>query len=937
MSLRANAHKATIKELEQSLERCRKVMETELLFKICDQSTAIEKQQSQAFSQLERDVQDLIRNLASGQTKIENLVAEQTQKTRKVLSTNIAAHFKASEAKAITDAQRERLLKSLKPAEIRMRYNDVMSPSDASFERVFASYERVCRKDSDHKDWRKIKRGFLIGIQEETENDVEDSNDSNNTDEHDESDESEDSDDSDDCDYVDVGNIDCIWESFGAWLQSDDPLFWIQGKPGSGKSTLMKFIIENDNTACLLESWNSEMRILSYFFWKIGQQSQNSIKGLLCCLLHDLLDGDYEMLDKVLEHFSFSRSKDFYQEWSSEEAEKVLYFLLQSQTCPTCIFIDGLDEISDKDGFQVLIRVLWRIWEMPMVKICVSSRLETGLVKRLEGKKAQKLQRPMEFSFGFFLATHSIITGIENGDDEESLMKRLDELPDELEALYEAMWSKLNANNRIYRETAAMYFHCMIADGWSFRGTDAYERSRMYRETPTLAQLSMVVKFKDDQMFPPRVNNKSLHELKQLCDATESDLSTRCAGLLQISEKSVFDTSHRKDAFTSEIYPFTRSVQFIHRTAHDFLVDTKPEQDILNYYSGMNRMVDLQLKMFKSELYLSAVYHTIGVTAMPDDAIEHCVELQKQGVNDKAMLPVLQVIQNLWDQDLCLSWMLQSGSSQAPTVALRDICIEWNSAEMASPPTQMIQRLIASDADPHAVGLTSPSLRPPFDDDACFTHEISAYELLLRGALNRFSRGDYDVLPTILKVIDSMAPSCPEYWRRRIIVNIFHGELDSNEYRHICSWEYLYPTQGWATFEVDMQYLLNRLLIAVSSCGIPTQAYKVHEIANSAVESYSRIRNIVPRHTYGDKNLFCCRVINQVPWEGLCNNMFGPIDRTELSVRDLLERSFDENPEYDFLLGSYEQVSIDDEIDQLASEGLGFYREVSQEDYGPIE
>ncbi|KAG8671073.1 hypothetical protein FPOAC2_04393 [Fusarium poae] len=362
MALRANAHKSKMKELEQSLERYKKVMETELLFKICDKSAAIERQQSQAFAKLEHDVQVLISNIASGQTKIENLVAEEAQKTREVLSINIATQIKASETRVVTDTQRQRLLKSLKPAQIRMRYNDVMSPSDASFERVFASYERVCRQDPGHKDWRKIMKGFLIGIPDRIE------------------------------DGVNVGKIDCIWESFSSWLQSDDRLFWIQGKPGSGKSTLMKFIIENDNTKCLLSSWRPNTRIISYFLWKIGQESQNSIKGLLCCLLHDLLDGDDQMVDKVLDHFSFSGLRDFYQEWSSEEAEKVLFFLLYSGSCSTCIFIDGLDEISDKDGFESLIRVLQRIWKIPRVKVCVSSRLETGLIRRLEAAGPQKLR-----------------------------------------------------------------------------------------------------------------------------------------------------------------------------------------------------------------------------------------------------------------------------------------------------------------------------------------------------------------------------------------------------------------------------------------------------------------------------------------------------------------------------------------------------------------
>ncbi|XEV04348.1 hypothetical protein FSHL1_009635 [Fusarium sambucinum] len=995
MALRANAHKATMKELEQSLEKCRKVMETELLFKICDQSTAIENQQSQAFSQLEHDVQDLIHNLASGQTKIENLVAEEAQKTREVLATNIATHIKASEAKAITDAQRERLLKSLKPAEIRMRYNDVMSPLDASFERVFASYERVCRKDFNHKDWKTIKRGFLIGSQERTEDDVDDSDDSHNTDEHDESNENDDSYetyDSDDSDDVDVGYIDCIWESFSAWLQSDDRLFWIQGKPGSGKSTLMKFIIEDDNTECLLRSWSPNVRILSYFLWKIGQQSQNSVKGLLCCLLHDLLVGDCDSQDQVLERFSFSKAKDFYQEWSSEEAERVLSFLLHNASCSACIFIDGLDEISDKDGFGLLIRVLQRIWEIPGIKVCVSSRLETGLISRFEATGAQKLRlhdltrpemtvyiqkqlaglsegiistweleeiinRLLEKAEGvflwLFLANKSLITGIMNGDDMETLMKRLDELPSELEALYEAMWSRLNANNKVYRETAAMYFHCVIADGWNFDGVDENESREFLRQVPTLAQLSVVVKVEDDQMFPPRFNDKSMHDLKQLCNATERDLGIRCAGMLQVSEKSVCETGYGGHDLTTEIHPFTRSVQFIHRTAHDFLVDTKPGQDILSYYSGMKTMIDFRLKLFKSDLYLSMIYHSLGVMADADHVVELCAKLQRQGTNDTVILQLLQVIRNLWNQgvfvkrvsagrysfrslparlacelthmeEFFLPWMLQSTSSQDATVALRDVCLEWNVEEMTGPPTRIIQRLIALGTDPHAVGVTSPPMMDCDFKEACFTQETSALELLLRGTLNRFTRGDRDVLPEILEVIDSLAPSFPDYWRRRIIIHISQDNaMEDITFSQLRSWEYFFVGYGWATFEVNMQYLLKRLLATMASCEIHTRDYKVHEIANSTVEPYSRIRNIATLKVQNE-SYDCYRIIDQEPWKSLCDNMFGPMDYTELNLRGLVEGV--SGPEYDFLVGSYEQVLVDDEIDEIASEGLGFYR-----------
>ncbi|UZP37080.1 hypothetical protein NXS19_004896 [Fusarium pseudograminearum] len=962
VAYRSYKHKPKLKELEQSLERYKKVMETELLFQICNKTTAIQAQQDQDFPKLDNDVQILISNLAIGHSNIESLVTKEANTTREEISKNLASQIKDSETRAITDNQRQRLLKSLKPAEIRKRYHEVLSPSDASFERVFASYERVCRKDPDHKDWKKIKTGLMTEVEEMIE-------------------------------YEYVDEIDEIWHSFSSWLQSDNPLFWIQGKPGSGKSTLMKFVIENENTERLLRSCSPNTKIISYFLWKIGAESQNSIKGLLCCLLHDLLTDNHQMLDQLLKQFSFLTSRDFYQEWSSEEAKEVLFFLLRGQARSTCIFIDGLDEISDKDGFGPLTRLLQSICDIPHIKVCVSSRLETGLIQRIEALGAEKLRlhdltepemavyihkELARFSAGvissplaekltstllekaqgvflwLFLAKNSLVTGIENGDDEETLMERLEELPSELEELYESMWSRLNANNKVYRRTAAMYFHFLLEEGWNVDGVypinDTYAIPEVFTRPssiPTLAQLSMMLKVEEGRLFPPRVDNTSLHDLKELCDATERELGTRCAGMIQVSEELI----ERAD-IPVNIYQVVRSVQFVHRTAHDFLVDTKPGQDILSYYGGMKTTTDFQIKLFKSELYLSTVYHTIGLMAYPDHTMHRCIKLQEEGVDDEVIAQLVRVMQTLWDQgvflqwidcmsyrfrsfparlaceltdmgDACLPLIIQSNSSQDPTMALRDICHEWDVRKGKGPPTQMIQRLIALGANPHAVGATSPPLVPYARLSAVLSQETSAFELLVRGALNRVIHGHRDVIPAYLEVIDSLAPSCPD-WGRRTIVNVTAEVGADFQSSALQNWEFYWPEDGGATFEVNLQYLVRRLLAAASSNGISTQGYKVHQIANSAVESYSRVRNIVPSQGLNNENPFCCRVVNQEPFKNLCDNIFGPWITGQLN--ELIGHSFYKNPRYEFLLGSYERVMLDDEVDQLASEYLGFNR-----------
>ncbi|KAF5976215.1 hypothetical protein FBULB1_7037 [Fusarium bulbicola] len=474
--------------------------------------------------------------------------------------------------------------------------------------------------------------------------------------------------------------------SFSAWLPSDDKLFWIRGKPGSGKSTLIKFVVNNDNTKRLLGSWHPNTRILSHFFWKIGSEPQNSTRGLLCSLLYNLLSEDDDAIEKALREFKFSELKDFYKEWSSQEAEKVLCYLLDTSAHKTCIFVDGLDEISDEDGYQALLSVVQRLTTCRGVKICVSSRPEAELVRRLENIGVQNLRLddlshpemaiylqkefeelpkekfahlPLEEftktllgkAQGVFLwlalASKSVTSGILNGDDQETLSQRLEELPEKLKYLYQTMWERLNGRNQIYRETAARYFRHVIADGWRIRLGRKECSLFIQMDEPNLAQLSLAVKAEDGLIFPPKANEMKLSDLDALCVATENDIQTRCAGMLQIGRHSDL-----KDRLPDAMCPLMRRVQFIHRTAHDFLVDTGHGQSILNYGSNETKLLDEGLKLLKCWLHLvNTYYRELEVMSDCHQAVFDCNRLNDKGANPEAILAILRIIKDLYEDN----------------------------------------------------------------------------------------------------------------------------------------------------------------------------------------------------------------------------------------------------------------------------------------------
>lgn len=100
------------------------------------------------------------------------------------------------------------------------------------------------------------------------------------------------------------------WDSFSNWLRSTDTFYWISGKPGSGKTTLVKSILEHPNTRAYLDIWQPGSLIISHFFWRPGTQLQQNIKGLLCSLLHQLLHNGSTAVEFGLSSHQNSSTKD---------------------------------------------------------------------------------------------------------------------------------------------------------------------------------------------------------------------------------------------------------------------------------------------------------------------------------------------------------------------------------------------------------------------------------------------------------------------------------------------------------------------------------------------------------------------------------------------------------------------------------------------------
>ncbi|UPK89671.1 hypothetical protein LCI18_000606 [Fusarium solani-melongenae] len=199
-----------------------------------------------------------------------------------------------------------------------------------------------------------------------------------------------------------VGTFDWILRdgSFVEWLSHGHGVFHIAGKPGSGKSTLMRFLSYDPRTTKRLEQWAAGCRVVraNYFFWRHGESDlQRNLEGLFRGLLHDSLSQCPDLIPDVLPEL-WEASKSWGMPWLTDsclnlqknQIRHAFYKMISKRDLYRdrrfCFFIDGLDEYKEttREDYGDLVKLLfeWVNLAPQDVKMCVSSReltvFETG-------------------------------------------------------------------------------------------------------------------------------------------------------------------------------------------------------------------------------------------------------------------------------------------------------------------------------------------------------------------------------------------------------------------------------------------------------------------------------------------------------------------------------------------------------------------------------
>ena len=375
---------------------------------------------------------------------------------------------------------------------------------------------------------------------------------------------------------------------FVEWLSDGNGIYWIAGKAGSGKSTLMKYLVSEPRTESLLQTWagTDALVVAKFFFWNAGNTMQKSQEGLLRSLLHEVLSQCPQLMESVCpSRWRNSDSYDTHSEpWTLHELAESFDLLsrIPDLSSKFCFFIDGLDEYQgDHCG---LIQTVRRLATSTSIKICLSSRPweeftdafgrdkdRTIILQDLTRRDIQiyvhdALKQHHHFARleeadprwnelveeledraeGVFLwvtiVVRSLLRGLTHADDVSDLQRRLREFPTELNSFFQHIFDSIDP---FYREQTAQLFLVNLE-----------------ALTPLSAialQFIEEERRKPDYIFELDIRPYSNREIEDIYETVKKRLNARCKDLLEVSVELY-------------LHPFCGyRVGFLHRTVRDFL------------------------------------------------------------------------------------------------------------------------------------------------------------------------------------------------------------------------------------------------------------------------------------------------------------------------------------------------------------------------------
>ena len=379
------------------------------------------------------------------------------------------------------------------------------------------------------------------------------------------------------------------WDSFSEWLRSDNKLYWISGKAGSGKSTLVKFLVRHPQFKKSLEVWakGQPLIIVEHYFWNAGSSIQKSQEGLFRTLLLSV-HGQQPAFARLLFPDRYQPGIDWGDFPTTPQLLRSFRKLISQTEIPARIVlvIDGLDEFETTAlTFTELADIFIEATQGHNCKLVLSSRplsafeylfkefsklrlhlltekdIEVYVRSRFARHEriaslsandssiaAKLISDIINGSSGVFLwvrlVVDSLIEGFQNHDGLEDLQFRLKSIPRDIEKLFERMW-------------------CQIPPEYKLESSQIFQLVRCWRDIAQEEMDFLGLYYADyslKDILAASIRPFSPGEVEEHHWKTQGRLRSRCAGLLDITPLR-----------TAKLPRTEIKVNYLHRTVADWL------------------------------------------------------------------------------------------------------------------------------------------------------------------------------------------------------------------------------------------------------------------------------------------------------------------------------------------------------------------------------
>ena len=398
---------------------------------------------------------------------------------------------------------------------------------------------------------------------------------------------------------------------FVKWIQSEGHIFWIYGKPGAGKSTLMKQLTQSKQTFDLMPRWPKPVITVSFFFYELGQHQERQFKSLLMAILFALLqtfhDTDPRAVSSIMNTLEPQVSRNPRDQkqsiWKDEKLQEAL-----RQTLIVCqisasllLFVDGMDECEGDYRGQLDFLKTWiesSTSSKLSIKACIASRDETEIrlrlsmypslpvhsftkaniltyvTRRLRAAWEMMSRQPdcttvtfdqalidtlVEKAEGVFLWVDLVVTQLTLSIEEERTVKelwmQLNDMPEGLRDLYSRIVDKIP--QRLLHDTAnflRMYNHSIHDWGTGPLVIGVHEFT-LWEFYAAVEDPSTAISCKAH--FEKGFKEENNHSQQRLCAIMKRRIQRVCKGLIHVEETNDLPNA---------------GVNLLHRTVKEFII-----------------------------------------------------------------------------------------------------------------------------------------------------------------------------------------------------------------------------------------------------------------------------------------------------------------------------------------------------------------------------